>query len=214
MIYISSFPARVAIFGRHATSGGGGRLRSQVIQSLCDEHRNIERVLLLIRFQTECLQGTHDLQGFELLTNALGYLHNYPGVTHHPCEEIILDRLPAVYPQAARVCEQVKQQHKLFANQESTMLRLIRETQAGDAQACEQLKEIGISYCKEQAKHITSEEAELFPLAGEYLSDQDWQDISARSKSVIDPVFGQGVLQHYQSLYDYLMTTKADTNIH
>jgi hemerythrin-like domain-containing protein len=189
-------------------------VRSQVIQSLCDEHRNIERVLLLIRFQAECLQGTHDLQGFELLTNAIGYLHNYPGVTHHPCEEIMLARLPSLHPASTRICDQVKQQHKTFANQESAMLQLIRKAQAGDTDACTRLKQIGIEYCKEQAEHITSEESELFPLAGEYLSDKDWEDISERSKSVIDPVFGQGALQHYESLYDYLMSTKADMNIH
>ena len=189
-------------------------MRSKVIQSLCDEHRNIERVLLLIRFQAETLQGVQDLQGFELLTNAIGYMHNYPGVTHHPCEEIMLARLPALYPASARTCEQVKDQHKTFANQESIMLRLIREAQAGDAHACAQLKVIGAAYCKEQAKHITSEEAELFPLAGEHLSDKDWQDISERSQSVIDPVFGQGALQHYQSLYDYLMSFKVGTSLH
>jgi hemerythrin-like domain-containing protein len=192
----------------------GGRLRSQVIQSLCDEHRNIERVLLLIRFQAETLQGVQDLQGFELLTNAIGYMHNYPGVTHHPCEEIMLARLPALHLASARICNLVKEQHKTFANQESAMLQLIRKAQAGDIDACTRLKEIGIDYCKEQAKHITSEESELFLLAGEYLPDKDWQEIAERSKSVIDPVFGQGVLQHYQSLYDYLMSTKASLNIH
>ncbi|MGA9855689.1 MAG: hemerythrin domain-containing protein [Gammaproteobacteria bacterium] len=189
-------------------------MRSQVIQSLCDEHRNIERVLLLIRFQAECLQGTHDLQGFELLTNTISYMHNYPGVTHHPCEEIMLARLPAAHPSVAQICMQLAGQHKSFAQQESNMLRLIREAQAGDAQACAQLKQNGVEYCAEQAKHITCEETELFPLAREYLSDKDWRDISDRSKSVIDPIFGQGALQHYESLYDYLMSTKADINIH
>ncbi len=192
----------------------GGCVRSEVIQSLCDEHRNIERVLLLIRFQADCLQGTHDLQGFELLTNAIGYMHNYPGVTHHPCEEIMLARLSAVNPSVVSLCSQVAEQHKSFAQQESSMLRLIREAQAGDAGACIQLKEIGVSYCKEQAKHITSEEAELFPLAGEYLSDADWQEIAARSEAIIDPIFGKGILQHYQSLYDYLMSYKADIGVH
>ena len=194
--------------------GWGSVLRPEVIQSLYNEHRNIERVLLLIRFQAETLQGTHDLQAFELLTNAIGYLHNYPGVTHHPCEEIILTRLPVLHPQSNRLCEEVKQQHKRFANQEIAMLRLIREAQSGEARACMELKKIATEYCAEQAKHITCEEAELFPLADQHLRDQDWQEVYRRSKSVIDPIFGQGALQHYQSLYDYLMSSKAALNIH
>ncbi|MDE2092192.1 MAG: hemerythrin domain-containing protein [Gammaproteobacteria bacterium] len=189
-------------------------MRSDVVQSLCDEHRNIERVLLLIRFQAEMLQGVHDLQGFELLTNALGYMHNYPGVTHHPCEEIMLARLPVIHPAAAAMCQQVAAQHKAFANQESAMLRLIREAQAGDPEACARLKETGTGYCTEQAKHITTEELELFPLALKYLSEKDWQEIASRSKAIIDPVFGKGILQHYQSLYDYLMSYKADLGVH
>jgi len=199
----------------HVTGREDGAMRSEeVVQSLCDEHRNIERVLLLIRFQSEMLQGVHDLQGFELLTNAIGYMHNYPGVTHHPCEEIIIAKLPALHPPAAQICSQVAEQHKLFGTQESSMLRLIREAQAGDTGACGHLKEIGIFYCAQQAKHISTEEQELFPLALKHLPDKDWQEISARSKSVIDPVFGQGVLQHYQSLYDYLMSYKLDHGIH
>jgi len=168
-------------------------LRPEVIQSLCDEHRNIERVLLLIRFQAETLQGTRDLQAFELLTNAIGYMHNYPGVTHHPCEEIILSRLPAMHSPSVRLCEEVKDQHKRFANQESVMLRLIRQAQAGDAQACGQLKQVATEYCAEQAKHITSEEAELFPLADKHLQDEDWQEVYQRSKSVIDPILARAL---------------------
>ncbi|MDE2234298.1 MAG: hemerythrin domain-containing protein [Gammaproteobacteria bacterium] len=189
-------------------------MRPEVIQSLYDEHRNIERVLLLIRFQSETLQGTNDLQAFELLNNAIGYMHNYPGVTHHPCEEIILARLPALHPPSNRLCEEIKEQHKRFANQEIAMLRLIREAQSGEAQSCRELKQVATEYCAQQAKHIISEESELFPLADQHLKDQDWQEVYRRSKSVIDPIFGQGALQHYQSLYDYLMSSKAAQSIH
>ncbi|MHB8404622.1 MAG: hemerythrin domain-containing protein [Gammaproteobacteria bacterium] len=189
-------------------------MRSEVVQFLCDEHRNMERVLLLIRFQIDMLRGVHDLQGFALLTNAIGYMHNYPGIMHHPCEEIMLARLPALLSSATAICGQVAEQHRLFGSQESTMLLQIREAQAGDTGACGRLKEIGTSYCTVQADHMNTEELEVFPNALKLLPEEDWQEVMAISRAVIDPIFGLGALRRYESLYDYLMTAKVEFNVH
>ena len=160
------------------------------------------------------LTGTQDLKGFVLLNNAIGYMHNYPGVTHHPTEEIILTKLRALSPSETTSYDKISNQHIAFSHQETTMLLHIREAQAGDMIACKHLKTIGASYCTDHWEHITIEEKDMFPLALAVLRDKDWEEVLAKRVSVIDPIFQKDSLRYYESLYDYLMSSEMDLNIH
>lgn len=189
-------------------------MREKAVEFLCNEHRNMERVLTLISLQISFLTGTRDLRGFTLLSNAISYMHNYPGMSHHPAEELILTKLGVLCPSKAGVCDAVTDQHISFSQNETTMLRHIREAQAGDATACESLKSIGSLYCTEHWDHFFTEENEIFPEALEFLAEDDWCNITAKYMTVADPIFREGGLRYYQSLYDYLMASKIGIDVH
>ena len=118
-------------------------MRHEIARDLTDAHRNMERVLTLIQLQVDSLRSGSDAEGFLLLHNAVGYMHNYPGVIHHPTEELIFGKLIKHAPQTRTVCTRLHDQHEGFRNQEVTLLQRIRSAQGGDLGACRQVKEIG-----------------------------------------------------------------------
>lgn len=191
-----------------------GLMYKHIAQELTDAHRNMERVLTLIRLQVDTLREGQDAEAYQLLTNAVGYMRNYPGVIHHPVEDLIFGRLVVHAPQTRTVCARLHEQHKSFRRREATLLRRILSAQQGDAEACQQVKKLGTSYCNEHANHIRSEEVEVFPQAARYLSLDEWEEIGDQSRALIDPILERNDLKQFDNLYDYLMTAGRNFNLH
>ncbi|HEX2666986.1 MAG TPA: hemerythrin domain-containing protein [Gammaproteobacteria bacterium] len=183
-------------------------------QELTDAHRNMERVLTLIRLQVDTLREGQDPEAYQLLTNAVGYMRNYPGVIHHPVEDLIFGKLMTHVPAARTVCARLHEQHMSFRRREVTLLRRILSAQSGDAESCRQVKKLGAAYCTEHANHIRSEEVEVFPQAVRYLSMADWEEIGDQSRTMIDPLLERNDLRQFDNLYDYLMTAGKNFNVH
>lgn len=180
-----------------------------IIQSLTADHRNMERVLTLIRLKLDVLRQA-DEADFQLLGNAIGYMQSYPGVSHHPAEDVIIAALVGHSPESRGFCTQLSDQHRRFGRWEITLLHNLRGAQAGEPQACRDVQDMGVAYCVEHASHIRNEEVELFPRAMRWLSFGDWEKVADHSRAALDPVFARKELQRFDNLHDYLMAGPAD----
>jgi hemerythrin-like domain-containing protein len=181
-----------------------------VISVLTDTHRNMERVLTLMRFQLDSLRQGNHASAYVLLSNAFGYMHRYPSLVHHPTEERICAKLVGYSPETQDLCLRIHDQHASFATTEGALLKELRTAQKDDGRGWRSIKEQGVAYCVEHANHIRREETELFPLALRWLKGADWDEIGDGHKAMVDPLFSDGELGHYDSLYDFLML--ADRN--
>lgn len=180
-------------------------MQRNVIQALTYAHRIIERVLTLIRLQADMLVPTSGAEAFLLLKNAVGYMHNYPGLVHHPAEETLFERLLRRAPETAALCAHLSAQHRDFDCQECAMLERIGAAQTGDLAAIQVLKQAAFTYCAGHADHIHREETAAFPQARKRLTDEDWRNVHAVTRLELDPLADPAVLERYGSLYDYLM---------
>jgi hemerythrin-like domain-containing protein len=166
----------------------------------------MERVLVLIRLQLDSLHAGTDASGFRLLRNAVGYMHDYPGVVHHPAEDIMFRMLVSRTREAAPLCQLLSDQHREFHEQETQLLRDLDLAQQGDAGARKRLHGKGLEYCEEHAAHIRLEEAEVLPLAIAKLRAEDWQAVSDGTRALTDPVFGREASRQQSSIYEQLMS--------
>ena len=148
-----------------------------------------------------------------MLNNAIGYMQNYPGVSHHPTEEVIIAKLLVRAPDSRALCTQLSDQHRRFGRSEVTMLHKLRGAQGGDEQACREAKDMGTAYCTEHASHIHNEERELFPQAIRWLDGADWEAVADHSRSMLDPVFARKELKRFDNLHDYLMTPPDESEM-
>ncbi|HEX4300542.1 MAG TPA: hemerythrin domain-containing protein [Gammaproteobacteria bacterium] len=185
-----------------------------VIAVLTETHRNMERVLMLMRFQLDSLKPHNHAAAYVLLANAVGYMHRYPSLIHHPAEELIGAKLARYAPETRALCDRIREQHQRFATVEIRLQRDIRAAHASDGDGWRDIQEQGVAYCLEHATHIRLEETELFPLALRWLKGADWHEIDGQCKAMSDPLFDGKDLGRYDSLYDYLMTDGQRFDLH
>lgn len=179
----------------------------KIIDLLTSSHRLMENVVTLIKVQIVMLKpgGDRDEPGFEFLKNAIGYMHNYPGLTHHPAEEILFDRLSRSAPHTRSLCRRLTNQHGEFAQRESNLSLQIDLALSGDLEAYRRIEEMGLAYCMEHAGHIDSEEQEAFPQAAGCLRPEDWREIGELALHSADPLTNREIKTRYDNLYDRLM---------
>lgn len=188
--------------------------QKEVIEALTYTHRIMERVLTLIRFQVCGLQPSTDAAGYTFLKNAIGYMHHFPGLSHHPAEELLFARLVLYAPDSCTLCKRLTEQHRTFAQWESRLLRCIGSAETGNFEDCGHIEQLGCAYCVEHADHIGSEEAEIFPQAAQWLPATDWDAIDLQAPQVSDPLAERNTFKSYDSLYDYLMAAGERFSFH
>jgi len=174
----------------------------------------MEHVLTLIRLQVDMLHPVTKSEEFVFLQKAVGYMHNYPGLIHHPAEEMISERLGKYLPDSSPLRLKISDEHKQFNILETTLLEYLDQGKKGDKGACQLVKELGSTYCAEQFNHMECEENEMFPQAVKWLSADDWLDIGCKSNLDMDPLSNPAILKHYNNLYDYIMSTRLNLEIH
>lgn len=189
-------------------------MHKHIVESLSIAHRMMEHVLTLIRLQVDMLHPLTKNEEFVFLRKAVGYMHNYPGLIHHPAEEMISERLNHYIPDTAPLCLKLAEEHKQFNVLETTLLEYLNQGENGDKGACQLIKELGNTYCAEQFNHIDSEEHDMFPQAIKWLSEDDWLEIGCKSNLDMDPLSNPVILKHYDNLYDYIMSTSLNLEIH
>ena len=171
-----------------------------LIGEFLDQHRNTERVLMLIRAQCDALPCPGPCPQLPILEAAIGYLNGFPSLVHHPAEELMLKyaarRAPSYRPLFARLA---RQHHRLL-ELEKELARSMAAARAGDAQACAAIKQTGMFYCTDYEQHIRTEDAEFLPHVAGWLLPGDWREIEA----VIAEAPHCPQLKRTDNLYEFL----------
>jgi len=183
-------------------------MRNAVTDRLSRDHRNIERVLTLMRVQLDFLHSSSSA-GLMLLVNAANYLLHYPGLLHHPLEELMFEQVVERDPSAADVLSRLRTEHASLTTKAADLVACVglEQMHAGDGQ--DGLCRIGNELILANGDHMQYEEREVFPLAVDTLSRKQWDDIGARLVSRDDPLFSRRSLALYDNLYDALMAGQA-----
>src|ERR1700743_3052723 len=92
-----------------------------VIAVLTDTHRNMERVLMLMRFQLDSLRQQNHASAYILLGNAIGYMHRYPNLVHPPIEDLICAKLGHKLPELRPLVPPIREQPPAFPPAETPL---------------------------------------------------------------------------------------------
>jgi hemerythrin-like domain-containing protein len=174
-----------------------------------EEHRNMERVLILIRLQVDSLRPVNSVRDLRLIDRAIAYMDGFPSQVHDPSEELLFTRLVERAPNCAPLCGRLAQQQNGFSLAQSTLLEHIKRAKAGVNRAHKQVQESGVFYCMQYADHIYSEETDMLPSARRRLTPEDWEAVNRQA----DYTFRRGdheELKTHDSLYEFLMAGESD----
>ena len=65
---------------------------TRIIESLREEHRNIEELLLVLE-QELGVFDRNERPDYEIIKAVIGYFQDYPDCCHHPKEDMIFEKL-------------------------------------------------------------------------------------------------------------------------
>ena len=149
----------------------------EIIEILQQEHRNIEKLLLVIEQELDVFDRG-ERPDYEVFGAIIEFFKNYPDSCHHPKEDIIYAKFKERNPDRAAAIADLEAEHREGA------VRLRRVAEAIDAVLNDQelLREnvdrIVRDFVDNERKHMALEEGKIFPAILETLSSADWAEIA------------------------------------
>jgi hemerythrin-like domain-containing protein len=150
----------------------------KAIEQLQIDHRNMTRLLALLRRELDAYRGGGTLD-FELLNGIMDYTLNYPDLCHHPMENLIYERMVARDPQAKPAVGDLLKEHAHLGELTRKLAAALQNISRDSEIPRSWFESIVEDYLSSNERHIAGEEKIFFPQAALVLRPEDWAAIDA-----------------------------------
>ena len=180
-----------------------------VIDRLCQEHRNMEMLLVVLERELEIFDRG-DRPDYEVVRAVISYFELYPEVYHHPQEDLVFAKLKLRDPAAAAKVGNLALEHQKGAE------RLRRVAQAIDSVLTDRevlrqnVDNIVRDFIEHERRHIVMEDRDFFPAALKALEPQDWTEIASAFTSHEDPLFSEAAEETFDALRTRIMQLEQE----
>ena len=152
---------------------------SNIIKILLEEHRNIDRLLLVLEHELEVFDRSEE-PDYEILRAIIEYFQDYPEDCHHPKEDMVFEKLKMRDPAVASRVGDVEAEHEIETERLRKLVEAVEEILAGREFLRQTFHDVVNDFIKHQRQHMDKEERLLFPAAVQRLRPEDWAAIDAR----------------------------------
>ena len=182
-----------------------------IIDLLRQEHRNIEKLLLILE-QELSVFDRGERPDYEVICAVIAYFQVYPDAYHHPQEDMVFEKLKARDPAAAANIGDLAAEHRSGAE------RLHRVAQAVESVLMmdwvvprHAIDDIIRDFIVHERRHIAMEERDFFPAAVKALQPQDWAEIaSSRLTGQKDPLFSDTVEERFDAVRRHIFQLEQE----
>jgi branched-chain amino acid transport system ATP-binding protein len=178
----------------------------QACTNILIEHRSLDAVIHGMLYLVRNVRlGVKP--NFEVFGAMVYYIYAFPERFHHPKEDAhLFKRLRERHPDALPLLDRLEADHRKGAEKIRDLEQaLMRYQQGGEAQFAAFEKAVN-EYADFQWKHMSVEETEVLPLARQYLTQEDWQQIDAAFSANSDPLLGFKAAAEYENLFRRILT--------
>ncbi len=183
---------------------------SNIIQILLEEHRNIDKLLLVLEHELEVFDRSEE-PDYELLQAVIEYFQDYPESCHHPKEDMVFEKLKLRDPAAANRIGDVEAEHQIETLRLRRLVEAVEEILAGREFLRQTFHDVVHDFIKHQRQHMDKEERLLFPAAVKGLRPDDWAEIDARLNDRKDPLFNGAIETKFQALQRTILRWERET---
>lgn len=171
-----------------------------IIKTLREDHRDMRVLLKILRAEIDrCCAKEH--ADFDLLSQIMDYLINYPDLCHHHREDIIFAQLKRRVPALAVQSETIMREHKDLAALNRRLAAALHHMKKGVEMPRDWLDSLARSCIAGNLEHMNKEDRFYFPLAADSLSTADWQEVARDIDSMeARHAFGDSVKSDYRRL--------------
>jgi len=167
---------------------------SRIIEILLEEHRNIEKLLLVLEQELEVFARS-ERPDYEILQAIIQYFQDYPESCHHPKEDMVFKQLKVRDPAAAKRIGDVEAEHQVETKRLLGFAQAVEHILAGREFLRQAFHNVVHDFIEHQRQHMDKEERLLFPAAIKAFRLEDWAEIDARLNDRKDPLFN-GVIEN------------------
>ena len=183
---------------------------SNIIQILLEEHRNIDKLLLVLEHELEVFDRSEE-PDYEILRAVIEYFQDYPENCHHPKEDVVFEKLKLRDPAAAARIGDAEADHKIETQRLRRLVEAVEEILAGREFLRQTFHDVAFDFINHQRQHMDKEERLLFPAAVQRLRPEDWAAIDARLEDRKDPLFNGAVETKFQALQRTILRWQRET---
>jgi len=183
-----------------------------IIERLCREHRNTERLLAVLERELEVFDHG-DRPDYEVVRAIISYFELYPEAYHHPQEDLVFAKLRIRNPAAAAKVGNLALEHQDGAEH----LRRVAQAVDGvltDRQFLRQeVDRIVHDFIEHQRRHIMMEERDFYPAALEALAPEDWTEIASAVTSHRDSLFSDAAEETFDALRARILQLEGEAEL-
>ena len=173
---------------------------SEAIAALKRDHANIAKLLEILEIEILAIE-VGKTPDYLLMREIMRYMAEHSDRFHHPKEDLIFAQLLKRDSSVRGEVEELIQEHVFIRLAGQEFIGSLQSSGADSVDAREQLGKFGSYYIRLLREHMRKEEKELFPLAEELLTGQEWRMIDGAINTIDDPLFDEMTSDDYQRLY-------------
>jgi len=160
---------------------------TKLIDILHEEHRDIERLLLVLE-QELYVFNRAERPDYHIVQSVIEYFQDYPDCCHHPKEDMIFAKLKARDPAAAATVGDLEAEHGKGSRRLRRVARTVENILAEAEIQRQAVDAIVRDFIDHERRHMAMEERVFFPAAIKALRPQEWAEIYAKSTAKRDPL--------------------------
>lgn len=183
---------------------------SNIIQILLEEHRNIDKLLLVLEHELEVFDRSEE-PDYEILQAVIQYFQDYPESCHHPKEDMVFEKLKVRDSAAANSIGDVEAEHQVETKRLRRLVEAVEEILAGREFLRQTFHDVVHDFIEHQRQHMDKEERLLFPAAVQGLRPDDWAELDARLNDRKDPLFNGVIETKFQALQRTILRWQWET---
>ncbi|BAL26978.1 hemerythrin domain-containing protein [Azoarcus sp. KH32C] len=164
------------------------------------EHANYYKLLDLLESLIETFIRS-ERPDYDLMSDIVYYMTQYPDRFHHPREDVAFRRLLARDPGIAPVIDELANQHRGISASSEALSADLRAAAEGAMMARATLQSDVRNYLALLRYHMDVEEREIFPRLAVLLDDEDWFLVDSAIHFAADPIFDDVVQERFKTLH-------------
>jgi hemerythrin-like domain-containing protein len=177
---------------------------TQLIEMLCEEHRNIEMLLTVLERELDVFDHC-ERPDYEIVQAVIRYFQDYPDRFHHPKEDLIFDKLKVRDPAAVANIGDLEAEHLDGSRRLERVAKTVNGILIEQEVLREKVATIVRDFIDSERLHISMEERVFFPSAISALQLEDWAEIEAKVSNQEAPLFDKDSEANFNSLRQHIL---------
>jgi hemerythrin-like domain-containing protein len=160
---------------------------THMLETIRDEHLSMSRLLDLLEQQIQAFEDGLPAD-YQLMNEIIEYFLTFPDLFHHPKEHLVLAKLRQRAPDLASTFDDLDDRHADISKELHRFAHVLANLLLEVEMPRDSFAKLARAFIERERRHMSEEEAVFLPAARKGLTEEDWNEIAAKSLVARDPL--------------------------